>query len=92
MIKARGVKNGRSIEVEYKDNKVYFNGVEDSFLTDEVEYELSLIHAVGGTYFPQKYEPVNAINVLRNHFFDGIGEVETDEEVRQLESEYERVY
>lgn len=92
MIKATGKKDGEKMTVEYDNGKFLFNGIDDVYYTDELEYELSLTHAVGGTYFPQKDEPLNILNVLENYFFDEHADVETDEQIEEMESEYGRIY
>ena len=92
MIKAKGVRNGKQLEVVYDNGKFTYNGKRDFRLDKDMEYELSLCHAMGGTYFPKRNEMRNIYNVMQNHFFDYNADVETDEEIEPLEHEEGRIY
>ena len=87
MIKANGRKNGKSMTVTYDNGAWKFNGKTDIVLQTEIEVHIEMRHPVGGTFYPEKDDILNYINVLRSYFFDRWGEVETDENVPTMESE-----
>lgn len=92
MIKAKGVRNGKPMEVIYKDGEFTFNGKFNSALEMEMGFELLQCHPVGGTYYPQESDLLNIYNTMQNHFFDYNAEMETDEDIPQIEGEDGVVY
>jgi len=84
MIKATGKKDGEEMTVEYVNGHFLFNGKEDVYYDEEIEYEMSMTHAIGGTFFPQKHDLLNVVNVLREYFFDAPADIETDEEIPEI--------
>jgi hypothetical protein len=71
MIKAKGIKNKEKITVIYNNNSFMFNGIGSEQYTDEIIAECKRFHAIGGTYYAEKWdEPLNIAEVLRNYFFD----------------------
>ena len=71
MIKAKGVKNGKSMTVIYDGCEYTFNGKTDYGLEAEIVVELTELHPIGGTYHPKdENEPLNIMNIIGNYFFD----------------------
>ena len=88
MIKAEGTKNGRQLRVEYVDGTYLFNGKVDFLYETEIEYELSKRHTVGGTYYPNRNDVLNVLNVIENWFFDRNVEAEViGEEIPEIPNE-----
>lgn len=92
MIKAEGIKDGKTMIVEYNRGEFRYDGIEGSYDL-EMEIMLDAKHPVGGTYVPtSKYDPLNIINVLGNYFFDKPTlDIETDEDA-ELPFESEIIY
>ena len=85
MIIAEGTKNGKRLMVEYVDGTYLFNGKVDFLYETEIEYELSRRHTIGGTYYPERNETLNILNVIENWFFDRNVEAEViDEEITEI--------
>lgn len=93
MIKARGRKDGKMIEVVYNENEFTFNGKWSLSYEASIIVELNRFHPIGGTYYAQDpYEPLNIIEVLRNHFFDKPTlDIESDTD-QMLDSEEGHIY
>lgn len=93
MIKARGIKDGKKVEVIYNNKRFTFNGKESDEYESLIGMELRMFHPIGGTYFAEdEYEPLNIAEVLRCYFFDKPTlDIESDEE-QMLEAEEGVVY
>lgn len=95
-IKATGKVNGYECEVECSDTGeglvIDFNGEEDEHLEQEFREELNKRHAVGGTYYPPPESMINALNVLRYYFFDGVPEIQVEGDIGEIPGEKDMVY
>lgn len=82
MIRAEGKKRGTELNVEYRNGKFFYNGIEGLYDL-EMNSLLDAKHPAGGTYVPSgRYDPLNIINILSNWFFDKpILNIESDEAV-----------
>ena len=93
MIKATGIRGGKPLEVVYtNEHGVLFNGEYDELLLFGLDFELSMCHAVGGTYFPKRDSTLNILNTLQNYYFDYNADVWTDEEIEEIPSVKEVIY
>ena len=93
MFKAKGMKRGAPMIVEYDHGKMLFNGEPDPVYELDLRMELDYCHTIGA-YIPyDPEEPINIYSVLSYEFFDGFAEyVETDEKIPTLESEEGAIY
>lgn len=71
MVKARGIKDGKKMEVAYNGHQFTFNGELNAKYASQVMYHMRCKHPIGGTYHAKNYDDeINIINVLRRWFFD----------------------
>ena len=58
----------------------------------EFREELNKCHAVGGTYYTLPKSMINALNVLRYYFFDGMPEIQVEGDIGEIPDEKDMVY
>ena len=94
MIKATGRRDDNDLIVEYNSGKMefLFNGERNYDYWRVLDYELSMCHALGGTFFPTRDDIRNVYNVLQNYFFDDEPQMETDEVIPEIPFVKGRVY
>lgn len=68
---ASGVWKGEKMIVEVERGKVYIDGLEDNSLDPLIHEQ----HPMGGTYYAEAGSMENALNTLKNHFFDDRPEI-----------------
>lgn len=93
MILAKGIKNDKEMTVEYRPDRVLFNGHANKMYEEELSELLESRPSIFGTYYAgAPYEDLNIIGVLREYFFDNPALVTSDEEISVPDWEEGRVY
>ena len=91
-IRAKGKKDGKTLEVYVKESEFLFNGEKDNFMEKILDIELRQKPIFAGTYAPEDaYEDINIYNVLQNYFFDKLDFIEA-EGIKTMESEAGKIY
>ncbi|TLQ07572.1 hypothetical protein FEZ48_06210 [Marinilactibacillus psychrotolerans] len=87
-LKAKGVKHGEALEVEYIGGKVFVNGDID------ISYDVELFkkRPIAGTFYPGAETMLNVYNNLRNHFFDRQVKIEVEGELEEMPYEDDVIY
>lgn len=69
---AVGKINGKKVTVEFE------NGVFNKPLDSDLDWLLGNPEPLGGTYWPEKFEPLNVYYTLKDRYFDELESIETE--------------
>ena len=78
MIRAVGKIEGERVKVQFK------NGVVLTPFDPLLDYLLENPEPLGGTYWPEKFDPINVYYTLKDRYFDELEKLEVDGDLGEI--------
>lgn len=84
-ITATGTVYGEQLTVVFEDGEFNINDFWLEFLLDNPK-------AIGGTYYPEKYEPLNVYYTLKDRYFDESPSIKVEGDLGVIPFEEDTIY